>query len=84
MAHGRGRRWPETEASRTQGCHSDEESCGIVKIFAALEPNHTITAGGGVVWENPGNRKKSDFLPAGTIPEIPGDPGDSGRGFEIF
>jgi len=68
------------ESGCTQGCHSDEESCGNVKIFVALEPHQKNTVGGGVVWENPGNRKKTDFLAAGTVAEIRGDPDF----FEVF
>ena len=72
MARGCGLHCPEVGAFRTPARHSDEESCGNVKFFAALKRNQKITTGGGVVRENPGNRKKSDFLPAGTFPEIPG------------
>ena len=55
-------------------------STGGARIFVALEPHQKNTVGGGVVWENPGNRKKSDFLATGTVAEIRGDP----EFFEVF
>ena len=72
MARGCGPHWPEVGAFRTPACHSDEESCGNVKILAALQSYQKITGGGGVVRGIPGNRKKSDFLAAAKIPETPG------------